>query len=116
MKSGGGSPAFFHSQRRTKRLAGEVEAAAFIAEDVTPTSRARSAAGEVPAEAEGTGAGDGDDAWRARGGAHKRDEPVVRDGHLFHAKDLLKQRLFVRRAAAEAAAGRAKADMSRIDC
>ena len=59
------SPALMLAQGGAQCLAGDVEAAAFIAKDVTPTTGPGGFSGGVAAEGELPGAGDGDDAGRA---------------------------------------------------
>src|SRR5947207_11163801 len=69
-----GTPSFLVAQGGAQGLAGDVESAAFVAENVAPSGGARCASLGVAAEREGAGAGDGDDARIARSGAGKGDE------------------------------------------
>src|SRR5207245_1050507 len=71
------SPAFLVAQRGAQGLSRDVEASAFVAEDVSPAPRSRGLAGGVAAEHERARAGDSSDARLAGSCAGKSYESVV---------------------------------------
>src|SRR5436309_7980267 len=110
-----GSPAFLEAQRGAQRLSRNVEASAFVAENVAPAAGARRPSGGVAAERKRAGAGYSDDPWLAGCRSGEGDQAVMRDDQRVGGKDLGKQRLFVFRSAAHTEAGRLIASLGRVE-
>src|SRR5258708_5477724 len=83
----------------------QIESAAFVAENVAPSSGARGAAVGIAAESHRPRAGDADYSRFTGGRARKRDQGVVGDRVLFRSDDFARERFLVGGAAAEAETG-----------
>src|ERR1019366_8811368 len=102
------APAFFHAERGTGSLAGEIEGAGLVTENVPPTPRARGASGGVAPEGDGSGAGYDDNSLPYGGSSGKRNRGVVRDQQPAGAQHAGQDGLLIVRASAHAETGGAE--------
>src|SRR5579884_591013 len=110
----GRPPTLFESQRSAERLAGEIEGAAFVAEQVTPTSGPRRFSRLIPSEADGPGAGDGHNAGFAAERTGQRNHGIVTQPDLSGVNQFLYDRPLAGVSSGEAEKGRFERGIGKI--